>query len=606
MISAMTVRAKEPDYSFLTNQNHPRLFIKDSDIKTMRRQIANGSNPYLESLHLQMMKTADTKGLAPDSLSFNPETAEVTLLSTMRLALTRIVSDAYAYRFTKDKVYLKHVEMDINTVCDKMAYWNSQYDLERGEIALAMAIAYDWLYKSLKPQIRQKMLEFFQEEIFHKLEDARFYQMTNNWNHVLNCGISCAALSTFEEWPDRAKALIEKSVQSNPLGMKAVYAPDGASPEGPGYWSYSTSFEGAFLMALEDCLGTDFDLSNSEGFNKALRYRAFTINGAGLYYNYADCNTRATVSSGAWFCAWKFSDPSMLSWEVNMLSKDKYVGDRTLFLAIASAYRLGKFLCAEPSEHIFRAEGEVPIAILRRGWSEEDAYLGIKGGCAKTSHAHMDQGSFVFDADGVRWVAEYPHEAYENYRRMLANAGAETTLFNFSQESWRWKLFAYNPRQHSTLTIRDELLDVNGFARILDAKEEGGVLSASIDLSDVYFGKLRNYTRTVSITDDDSLVVTDQFEVGTENLELRWSFVSMATPSITPEGILLNYKGKKRLLEAEGASLEYSIWPNDPAQYDSPTGVYEKKQKGYYIAGYTLPVHAGDSIKLVTTIRKTK
>lgn len=606
MISAMTVRAKEPDYSFLTNQNHPRLFIKDSDIKTMRRQIANGSNPYLESLHLQMMKTADTKGLAPDSLSFNPETAEVTLLSTMRLALTRIVSDAYAYRFTKDKVYLKHVEMDINTVCDKMAYWNSQYDLERGEIALAMAIAYDWLYKSLKPQIRQKMLEFFQEEIFHKLEDARFYQMTNNWNHVLNCGISCAALSTFEEWPDRAKALIEKSVQSNPLGMKAVYAPDGASPEGPGYWSYSTSFEGAFLMALEDCLGTDFDLSNSEGFNKALRYRAFTINGAGLYYNYADCNTRATVSSGAWFCAWKFSDPSMLSWEVNMLSKDKYVGDRTLFLAIASAYRLGKFLCAEPSEHIFRAEGEVPIAILRRGWSEEDAYLGIKGGCAKTSHAHMDQGSFVFDADGVRWVAEYPHEAYENYRRMLANAGAETTLFNFSQESWRWKLFAYNPRQHSTLTIRDELLDVNGFARILDAKEEGGVLSASIDLSDVYFGKLRNYTRTVSITNDDSLVVTDQFEVGTENLELRWSFVSMATPSITPEGILLNYKGKKRLLEAEGASLEYSIWPNDPAQYDSPTGVYEKKQKGYYIAGYTLPVHAGDSIKLVTTIRKTK
>ena len=606
VISATMVGAQEPDYSSLTKQNHPRLFLKDSDIKAMRRQIANGSNPYLESLHQQMMKTADTKGLVADSLSFNPETAEVTLLSTMRLALTRIVSDAYAYRFTKDKSYLKHVEMDINTVCDKMAYWNSQYDLERAEIALAMAIAYDWLYQSLKPQTLQRMLDFVQEEVFQKLENARFYSMTNNWNLVLNCSISCAALSTYEEWPDKARGLIEKSVRSNPLGMKTIYAPDGASPEGPGYWSYATCFEGAFLMALEDCLGTDFGLSNSEGFNKALRYRAFTINGAGLYYNYADCNTRATVSPGAWYCAWKFSDPSMLSWEVNMLSKDKYVGNRVLFLAIASAYRLGKFTCIEPTEHVFRAEGEVPVAVLRRGWGEEDAYLGIKGGSAKASHAHMDQGSFVFDAEGVRWVAEYPHEAYENYRRMLTKVGAGSSLFNFSQESWRWKLFAYSPRQHSTLTIQDELLDVSGFARILDAGENDGTLSASVDLSEVYFGKLKNYTRTVSIAGDDRLVVTDQFDVGEDDLNLRWSFVSMATPSITPEGILLNYKGKKRMFLAEGAALEYSIWPNDPAQYDSPTGIYEKKQKGFYIAGYTLSVHAGENIKLVTTIMRTK
>ena len=600
------VGAQEPDYDQLTARNHPRLFITDPDIKTMRRQIANGTNPYLESLHVQMMKTADTKGLVADSLSFNPETAEVTLLSTMRLALVRIVSDAYAYRFTKDKTYLKHVEMDINTVCDKMAYWNSQYDLERGEIALAMAIAYDWLYNSLKPQTRQRILEFIQNEIFSKLENARFYSMTNNWNLVLNCSISCAALSTYEEWPDKAKALIEKSVQSNPLAMKTIYAPDGASPEGPGYWSYATCFEGAFLMALEDCLRTDFGLSDSEGFDKALRYRAFSINGAGLYYNYADCNTRATVSSGAWFCAWKFSDPSMLSWEVNMLSKDKYVGDRTLFLAIASAYRLGRFTCTEPTEHVFRAEGEVPVAVLRRGWGAEDAYLGIKGGSAKTSHAHMDSGSFVFDADGVRWVAEYPHEAYENYRRMLAKAGAESSLFSFSQGSWRWKLFAYNPRQHSTLTIQDELLDAGGFARILDAEEKDGALSASVDLSEVYFGKLRNYTRTVSIDEENSLLVTDRFEVGEENLNLRWSFVSMATPSITPEGILLNYKGKKRMFNAEGAAVEYCIWPNDPSKYDSPTGVYEKRQKGFYIAGYTLSARAGETIKLVTTIKRTK
>lgn len=606
LLSSSLFAAEQPDYSSLTSQNHPRLFIKDADIKTMRRQIANGTNPYLESLHLQMMKTAETKGMSADSLSFDPEHATVTLLPTTRLALTRIVSDAYAYRFTKDKAYLRHVEMDINTVCDKMAYWNSKYDLERAEIALGMAIAYDWLYKNLQPQTRQRILDFIQTEVFLKLEDARFYKMTNNWNLVINCAMTCAALSTFEQWPEQAKTLIEKSVQSAPIALKCIYAPDGASPEGPGYWNYATNFASAFMMALKDCIGTDFALSESEGFDKALRYRAFSVNGAGLYYNYADCNTRANVSSGAWYCAWRFSDTSMLSWEVSMLPKQKYVGDRMLFLAIASAYRLGHFASKESEEHVFQAGGEVPVAILRRGWGPEDAYLGIKGGMDKGGHAHMDQGSFVFDADGVRWVAEYPHEAYENYRRMLAKVDADAALFSFAQDSWRWKLFAYNPRQHSTLTIKDELLDVSGFAKILSAEEKDGILSASVDLSDVYFGKLKNYTRTVSITQDDALEVIDQFEVGAEDLELRWSFVSMAKPSITSEGILLNYKGKARLFKAEGTALEYHIWPNDPALYDSETGVYEKKQKGYHIAGYTLAAKAGETIKLVTTIQRTK
>ena len=606
LFCASVTFSQVPCYDYLTQENHPRLFIKDADIKVMRRQIANGTNPYLESLHNQMMKTADKKGMSTDSLSFDPVHATVTLLSTTRLALLRLVSDAYAFRFTKDRAYLKHVEMDIHTVCDKMAYWDSKYDLERAEVSLGMAIAYDWLYKQLKPATRQRMLDFFQTEIFDKLENAKFYQMTNNWNLVINCSISMAALSTYEQWPEQAKNLIEKSAQSAPIAMKAIYAPDGASPEGPGYWNYATNFVSAYMMALKDCLGTDFGLSESEGFNKALLYRAFSINGAGLYYNYADCNTRANISTGAWYCALRFSDPSLLSWEVSMLDKDKYVADRTLFLAIASAYRLGRFTPKAPQGQVFRAGGEVPVAILRRGWGSEDAYLGIKGGMDKGGHAHMDQGSFVFDADGVRWVAEYPHEAYENYRRILKKLDDKASLFSYSQDSWRWKLFAYNPRQHSTLTIKDELLDVSGFAKVLSAEEKDGILSASVDLSEVYFGKLKHYTRTVSITRDDALEVTDQFEIGAEDLELRWSFVSMAKPSLTPEGILLKNKNKDktRLLQAEGTVLQYQVWPNDPALYDSPTGAYEKKQKGDYIAGYTFSAKAGETIKLVTTLKR--
>ena len=602
--AGVVVSAHTPDYSGLTSKKHPRLFLTDDDIKVVRRQVANGSNPYLVSLHQQMMRTADTKGMSPDSLSFNPETATVTLLGTMRSGLVRIVSAAYAYRFTKDKSYLKHVEMDINTVCDKMAYWDSKHDLERAEIALAMAVAYDWLYNSLKPQTKDRIIEFIKVEIYDKFENARFYKMTNNWNHVNNCGITCAALATFENWPELAKTLIEKSVASNPLGMKAVYAPDGASPEGPGYWSYATSFEGVLLMALQDCLGTDFGLSESEGFDKANRYRAYTINGFGQYYNYSDCGRRASVSSGAWYCAWRFNDPSMLFWEVSMLEKDKYVGNRTLFLAIACALRMGKFTCKAPEEQVFMARGEVPVAVLRRGWEKNDAYLGIKGGTPRSSHAHMDHGSFVFDADGVRWIDEYPYTAYEKYRRILKKAGSETTLFNFSQDSWRWHVFAYSPFRHSTITVDDMLFDVDGHVELLSAKEENGRLSAVLDMTQMYFGRVTKMIRTAAITENDDLEIIDHIEVGDKDVNLRWSFVSTARPAAGPEGIALKKNDKSMLLRTNAPDAEYVVWPSDPTAYDTPISKYEVPQKGFHVAGYLFSLKAGDKIDIVTTLKR--
>lgn len=605
--AVLSMSAQDPDYSGLTSKNHPRLFITDADMKVMRRQIANGTNPYLDAMHTQMMKMADTKGLSPDSLKYDPATAKVTLLGTMRLGLTRIVSAAYAYRFTKDKTYLKAVEMNINTVCDKMAYWNSKYDLERAEMALAMAIAYDWLYGKLNPQTKQKILDFMQTEIFSKFKDSGFYRMTNNWNHVCNCCVTCAALSTYEVWPQQATSLIEKSAKSNPVGMKGIYAPEGASPEGPGYWSYATSFEGAYLMALKDCLGTDFGLSESEGFDKTLKYWAYCINGFGLYYNYSDCGLKASVSSGAWYCAWRFSDPSLLFREVSVLMDKEaklFQGNRMLFLAMACAYRLGKFTCAPPEEHVYKANGQVPVAIMRRGWNKNDAYLGIKGGTPKSSHAHMDQGSFVYDRDGVRWIAEYPYQAYEKYRRMFKKEGSPTGLFTYSQDSWRWHVFAYHPNRHSTLTLENTLMDVSGFAEILSAEDKNGRLTASVDMSDFYFGKLNNVTRTVSITETDDLEVVDHVEVGDEDVNLRWSFVSPAEPSVSDEGITLVKEGKSMLLETTAPGVEYKIWPNEPSLYDTPISKYEKPIKGFNLAGYVFTLKAGQKVDIVTTLKR--
>jgi hypothetical protein len=50
------------------------------------------------------------------------------------------------------------------------------------------------------------------------------------------------SLAVYELIPEEAKQYIAKSVASNPKAM-AVYAPDGAYPEGYGYWNYGTTYQ---------------------------------------------------------------------------------------------------------------------------------------------------------------------------------------------------------------------------------------------------------------------------------------------------------------------------------------------------------------------------
>ena len=55
----------------------------------------------------------------------------------------------------------------------------------------------------------------------------------------------------------------------------------------------------------------------------------------------------------------------------------------------------------------------MPVALIRTGWNEgEGFYVGIKGGTASANHAHMDAGSFVFEASGVRWAQDLGMQEY--------------------------------------------------------------------------------------------------------------------------------------------------------------------------------------------------
>ncbi|ULT41118.1 hypothetical protein KRR40_41565 [Niabella defluvii] len=79
--------------------------------------------------------------------------------------------------------------------------------------------------------------------------DAWFLEAHSNWNSVCNAGLIYGALAILDEEKDAAIAIIERSIKSNLLPLKA-FAPNGNYPEGPGYWNYGTSFQ---VMLQQRC-----------------------------------------------------------------------------------------------------------------------------------------------------------------------------------------------------------------------------------------------------------------------------------------------------------------------------------------------------------------
>ena len=137
-------------------------------------------------------------------------------------------------------------------------------------MTMAMSIGYDWLYNDLS----ETSIAIIKEAIIKKgiepsLDEKNnsWLKVTHNWNQVCNAGMTYGALAIYEDNPQLAKQIINRAINSIVLPMKD-YSPDGAYPEGYGYWGYGTSFNVMFISAIEKAFKKDFGLSGNPAFFK--------------------------------------------------------------------------------------------------------------------------------------------------------------------------------------------------------------------------------------------------------------------------------------------------------------------------------------------------
>ncbi len=612
------------DYAAMEEMGHPRLLMTSDDFVDLKNKVTNerDGNKALYEMHKVVLHHADVCLKSNDVIQYKLDASNKRLLSQCSKALKRLFCCSYAYRLTGSKQYFNKVVADLNTVCS-FKDWNAQkHFLDVGEMALGVAIAYDWLYSVLPEETKTMVRTALKTFALAPSVGHNFHKRLNNWNQVCNCGVVAAAIAMYESERLLCANVINSALEDNGVAIEAMYAPDGNYPEGYNYWGYGTGFQVLMLQALQTVFGFTAGLAEVEGFQETAEYMLFMAGPVGKDFPYADGGgTRESSKAAMWWFAAQKKDPSMLINEWRMLEQGRYKsGDDARILPMVPCMikdaGFNDISAAKPSKEIWYGNGEVPVAMIHTGWDfdENDFYVGIKGGAAKHSHGHMDAGSFVFDSQGVRWSDDLYRPAYATVENALSGVGGN--FWSMTQESLRWDIFRMNNLSHSTVSfensdgsvgkkVHSTDHNVAGTAYIEKVYEDRNEYGATLNMTAPLQDQVAEAKRTIRLVDRKDLVITDEITAKSSmDAKMQWRMTTPASVTVKDDVEILAQNDKTLYLKASNdASLQikYEVWePVRPSTWTPRT--WDDPNDGYMIAGYTATIPAGTKAVFTTVL----
>ena len=483
----------------------------------------------------------------------------------MRQAQGRILALAMTYRLTGDARFLARAKVEMQTMAD-LPNWYPQHFLDTAEGALGTAVGLDWLHDALTPQER----EHFETALIEKAlrasfedEEKKFWiSGNNNWTAVCHGGLAVAALAVAVREPALARRIVERALKNMPRYAE-LYAPAGAYSEGPDYWAYGTSFYALMAEALRTTFGMTCGLERAPGFLQTADYTLQMTAPSGQLYNFADNGSGLGYEPIMFWFARELRRDDLIQRELTNLSTLTAAiasgaprDDASRILPLALLWRDPTLTSAQaPKRPLtwWSEGGSQPQAVMRSAWDDPRAtFVGIKAGKADDSHAHMDIGSFILEADGVRWAVDLGRESYPHAR---ANGISNTELFSTKQESKRWSIFRCGPESHNLLRFDNAPQRVDAKAEI--RPNEGGFI---VDLTPVVRDQVTTARRQFTIRADRSVIIRDEWQAGDKATEVTWRWLTQATVTSGPDGFLLKQSGESLRLRAQAsAPLTFEI-----------------------------------------------
>ena len=577
-VMSITAQTTSVDVSMKV-PSHPRILLLKGEEKALLKNI--NKDPYWKDIHTAYLKEADLIiGLPVNERNLTGRR----LLHVSRENLRRIFCLSYAYRMTGAKKYFDRAEKEMLAAVE-FSDWNPSHYLDVGEMTMAVAIGYDWLYDKLSDASRKKIKEAIIEKgikTSYSRENSGFLNAEHNWNQVCNAGITYGALAVYEDNKEEAVNLTNRAIKSIVKAMEQ-YSPDGAYPEGIGYWDYGTSFNMMFLAALEKIYNTDFNLGKIKGFMETGMYSQVMITPSFYTFNYSDNGSRTGFCPTVFWFFSKIKDPALLYMQKGLYERNtnkSYLRDRlfpvSLIFGAGSGSSLSK--AAVPTELMWVGHGNNPVAVMRSSWGNPDAlFLGFKAGSPEVNHGHMDVGSFVLESDGIRWAFDFGTEDYNRLETRGVN------LWDRDENSQRWDVFRYLTKSHNTLSFSDKQQTVAAYADIDDIVNTSDVMSAMSDLSAIYKKQIPGAKRAVSMVDKKYVVIQDRITTNGQFTKVRWNILTEADKiTFTSETTALLEKDGKKLYIKVNSPVPVRFYKEDT----SPTNTYDSPNSGSMFVGF--------------------
>jgi hypothetical protein len=514
--------------------DHPRILAHADDFERIAELVK--TDPLAKRWHAELKVKA--KQLIDEPTAVYELRDGRRLLYVSREVLKRVETLGLLHRIEPDQRYIDRIWSDMQAAAN-FDHWNPAHFLDVAEMGFAFALAYDWLYddwtEAQRKTMRDAMVRHAIKPALKAYDKGVWWTRTAiNWNQVCNGGLICAALAVGDHEPQLVEQLLERSITALPKSMKR-YAPDGGYDEGPGYWAFGTIYNVFAIAALDSALGDDFGLGDAPGFNVTGNFPMDMTGPTGKTYNFGDTSERKRTSPVMFYLANRYEQP----WYTYYASKR----------VRASAWNL---LWYDPQHLENRFEPQLlesvfqsaDVASVRTDWEDPDAwFVAAKGGWIGYGHSQMDLGSFILEAEGVRWLIDLGKDGYN-----------VPGYFESQENGRRWDFYRNRAEGHNTLVVGEPLVfgDQNYNAKVPIAHGNDGI---SIDLSDAYPGSVM---RTIQLGKQLTVIDTIQQDKPTE----VWSFFH------TRASVELAEDGRSALLKQDGKRLRARLVSPADAVFD--------------------------------------
>lgn len=370
----------------------------------------------------------------------------------------------------------------------------------------------------------------------------------NNWTPWIAASVLTSALASDTD-AERRVQIVHKMLRSLD-GFLRFHPADGSCDEGPGYWGHAG---GSLLDGLEllySASGGKIDFFGEPLIQEIGRF----IYRAHICHDYwvpvGDCAARFEPERDVVFrYGRRINDATLKVLAAQGATAEGLLGSRFLGREVNALFDAREVLSFQPGTGQLLGDVWLPseelqlMAARSQPGSSAGLYLAAWGGHNAQSHNHNDVGNFLVFANG---------------QPVFIDPGAPTyTAQTFSAR--RYEIWAFQSAFHNLPTI-------NGFtqeagrqfaARNVKCETNAATAELEMDIAAAYpaKAKVKSWRRTLRLTRNQEIQVTEHFELAEVTGETRLNLMTPLEPDIRQPGLVLLGQTNPIRLEYDAATL---------------------------------------------------